>query len=140
MKRFKTNRKGYFKFLLAASFTLPLLILLLNGWSNLIAIGLTLIPSSILLWIYYGTYYIVENEKLFYRSAFVTGHVDVNKIRKIIKGRTTWIGLKPATATKGLLIEFGTYDQIYISPENSDSLIEALKEINDKIAVTEFPQ
>jgi hypothetical protein len=140
MKRFKTNRNGYIKILLLASLTLPITVYLFSKekvWENPIVMGLTLIPLSIFLWIYFGTYYILQDKKLFYKSAFVSGQIDVTKIREIIKGRTTWTGIKPATAAKGLLIKFNTYDEIYISPEDNDSLIEALKKINDKIKVTE---
>ena len=41
-----------------------------------------------------------------------------------------WAGLKPATATKGLIIRYNTYDEIYISPESNEAFIEDLKKIN----------
>jgi hypothetical protein len=140
MRKFKTNRNGFIKTLLLASLMLPIIVFFLSREEvsrNLIVTGLTLTPLSFFLWIYFGTYYILEDKKLFYKSAFVSGQIDVTKIREIIKGRTTWTGIKPATAAKGLLIKFNTYDEIYISPEDNDSLIEALKEINDKIRVME---
>jgi hypothetical protein len=140
MKKFKTNTRGYIKTLLIVSLILPVLVLLLSKEKiidNPIVVVLTLIPLSILLWIYFGTYYIVENKTLYYKSAFITGQIDINNISEIIKGRTSWTGIKPATATKGLLIKFNSYDEIYISPENNDSIIRILKEINDKIKVTE---
>jgi hypothetical protein len=140
MKKFKTNRNGFIKILLLASLMLPIIVFFLSREEvsqNLIVTGLTLTPLSFFLWIYFGTCYILKDKKLFYKSAFVSGQIDVTKIREIIKGRTTWAGMKPATAAKGLLIKFNTFDEIYISPEDNDSLIEALKEINDKIRVME---
>jgi hypothetical protein len=138
MKKFKTNRNGFIKILLLGSLMLPIIVFFLSRekvWENLIVMGLALTPLSFFLWIYFGTHYILEDKKLFYKSAFIRGQIDVIKIREIIKGRTTWTGIKPATAAKGLLIKFNTYDEIYISPEDNDALIEALKEINGEIRV-----
>lgn len=124
--------------LLIACLTLPLVILFLSNGrllDNPMATIFTLIPFFITVWIYYGTYYVVEKDMLFYKSAFLGRKIEISKISEIIKGETSWTGVKPATATEGLLIKFNAYEEIYISPENNDSFIEALTSINNKIAV-----
>lgn len=118
---------------------MPVVIILWNSkmlLQNPILLVLLFVPLVIVLWAYFGTYYIIKDDQLFYKSAFISGQVDINKIREIIKGGTTWIGIKPATAPNGLMIKFNAHDELYISPENNDSLIDALKKINQKIIVT----
>lgn len=123
MKHFNTNRKGYIRVLILAALILPIIPFLLTkggASTNSILIVITLLPLAMLLWVYYGTHYIVKDRILFYRSAFLRGQVDIDKIKEINKGNTYWSGLKPATATKGLLIKYNAYDEIYISPESND--------------------
>jgi len=40
------------------------------------------------------------------------------------------VGLKPATATKGLIIKYDKYNDIYISPDSNESFVEAILKIN----------
>ncbi len=56
--------------------------------------------------------------------------------REVIKGKTLWVGLKPATARKGLIIKYGKFDEIYISPQTNDEFINRLLELNDAIKIT----
>jgi hypothetical protein len=139
MTKFKTNKKGYIRVLILATLAVPLIIFLL-GYNVILASPAlllpTFIPLIIFLWIYFDTHYTLKENKLFYRSAFLRGHVDVHKINEIVKGKTTWVGIKPATATDGILIKYNIYDEIYISPADDELLIEALKKINGKIKVT----
>jgi hypothetical protein len=83
-----------------------------------------LAPFGLLLWVVFDTYYVIDGQKLRYRSAFVRGEVEIGRIREIVKGKTLWIGIKPALARNGLIVKFNTYDEIYISPENHDAMVE----------------
>lgn len=47
-----------------------------------------------------------------------------------------WAGTKPALATKGLIIKFNKYDEIYIAPEDSDIMINAFLKINPEIIIS----
>jgi len=93
------------------------------------------LPLSILLWIYFDTYYIIDGQKLKYHSAFIKGEIEINTIKKIVKGKTVWVGIKPALASKGLIIKFKKFDEIYISPISNEMMISDLIEINPNINI-----
>ena len=104
----------------------------LDKWSVLIL----LLVCGFLLWSYYGTYYELTQTQLKYNCGPIKGAVEVKEIREIIKGQTLWVGLKPATARKGLIIKYGKFDEIYMSPETTDEFINRLLELNDAIKIT----
>jgi hypothetical protein len=90
-----------------------------------------------LIWMWYDTYYIIDGNKLFYRSAFLKGVVEIDAITEIIKNRKLFSGKKPSLSNKGLIIRYNKYDDIYISPKKIDEFIDALKAINNDFKVTE---
>ena len=55
------------------------------------------------------------------------------EIRKIETNTTQWVGLKASTATKGLVIHFNKYDEIFIAPVNTKLFIDSLLKINPDI-------
>jgi hypothetical protein len=107
----------------------------LDKW-NFITINTLLLVSGFLLWIYYGTSYELTQTHLKYNCGPIKGNIEIKEIREIIKDKTLWVGLKPATARKGLIIKFGKYDEIYISPEKNDEFINHILELNDAIKIT----
>ena len=107
----------------------------LDKW-NFITINISLFVCGFLLWIYYGTYYVLTQTHLKYNCGPIKGKIEIKEIREIIKDKTLWVGLKPATARKGLIIKYGKYDEIYISPETNDKFINHILELNDAIKIT----
>ena len=100
-----------------------------------ININILLLVCGFLLWLYYGTYYELTQTHLKYNCGPIKGNIEIKEIREIIKDKTLWVGLKPATARKGLIIKFGKYDEIYISPEKNDEFINHILELNDAIKI-----
>ena len=98
---------------------------------------LIIVPSALILWPLLHTYYQIKDGKLIYRSGFIHGEIDINNIKEIIKGKTMWVGLKPALATGGLIIKYNRFDDIYLAPKNNDELIEDLLKLNRDIVVSE---
>lgn len=92
-------------------------------------------PLPLLLWIFFDTSYAIQEGKLYYRSAFINGNIDIQTIRKVDMNSTMWSGIKPALATKGMIIYFNRFDEIYIAPENNEAMISDLLEINPEIQV-----
>lgn len=138
MKHFNSNRKGFIRVLLLASLIIPLIpFLLVKGGilTSSILFAITLVPPTILMGVLRCSLY-SERQDPILSLRVPPWQVDINQIKEIIKGNTPWIGLKPATATKGLLIKYNAYDEIYISPEDNDFFIQALEELNDKIKIS----
>ncbi|WP_343634951.1 PH domain-containing protein [Fluviicola sp.] len=92
---------------------------------------------TLLLWIYFGTYYQLTETELIYRSGPIRGKIRIDAIREIEKGKTLYTGMKPATASKGLIIKYGKYDEIYISPRTNDSFIKEILKLNPEIVISD---
>jgi len=97
-----------------------------------IIIGLTL---ALFTWMLFDTYYIINDGKLFYKCAFIKGSVSVDAIYEIEQNKTMYSGLKPALARKGLIVKYNKYDDIYLSPQDSNKFIAHLKGINPHINI-----
>ena len=140
MKIYKANRKGFINYLLIGSLILPIIVFFLDKstFTEKPFILLPLLsPLILIFWIYFDTFYKIENNKLIYRSGFLRGKIEILNIKEILKGKTMWSGIKPALARNGLIIKFNKYDEIYIAPENNDELISDLIKLNSKIKITE---
>ena len=140
MKIYKANRKGFINYLLIGSLILPIIVFFLDKstFTEKPFILLPLLsPLILIFWIYFDTFYKIENNELIYRSGFLRGKIEILNIKEILKGKTMWSGIKPALARNGLIIKFNKYDEIYIAPENNDKLIPDLIKINFEIKITE---
>ncbi len=101
-------------------------------WTNLLVLAVILL----LLWIYFDTSYVVTKEYLFYKSGPIRGKINIADIREVEANKTLYVGIKPALARKGLIIKYNQYDEIYISPNNNESFIKKLLELNGEIKVS----
>lgn len=96
---------------------------------------LMLLTAGLLLWGYFDTKYEITASEIIYKSGPVHGRIKIDQINEIVRNKTLWVGLKPATAIKGLIIKYGKYNEIYISPEDNDLFIDKLMEQNDTIKI-----
>jgi hypothetical protein len=103
--------------------------LIVNGVIMIVTIGF-------LLWIYFGTEYEVTKSELKYKSGPIKGKIQIEEITEIIKNKTLWSGLKPATARNGLIVKYRKFEEIYISPKTNDAFVNEILEINKNIKVT----
>ncbi|MCL8009285.1 PH domain-containing protein [Gelidibacter japonicus] len=140
MKTYKAKRKGLINYLLIGAVVLPIAIFFLDKdtfTENPFILLPLLSPLVLIFWIYLDTVYKIEKNQLIYRSGFLRGRIDISKIKEIVVGKTMWSGIKPAMATKGLIIKFNSYDEVYIAPENNDELIAELLKLNPGIKIAE---
>lgn len=113
-------------------------ILLMNfDWLNLFVLVLILLTMVLVLWIYFGTSYELSQNEFSYKSGPLRGKIAINRINEVIKGKTMWAGIKPATAQKGLIIKYDKYNEIYISPKTNELFITELLRLNSKIRISE---
>jgi hypothetical protein len=141
MKIYKASRKGFINYLLIGFLIFPIAIFYFEEKTftqNPFILLLLLSPLILITWIYFDTSYKIENGKLIYRSGFLRGKIEIQKIREIITGKTMWSGRKPALAKKGLIIKFNKYDEIYIAPQNNKEMISDLLKVNPEINIVEF--
>ena len=137
MKKFPAKKKGFLVYPIVACI-IPLVILFTHEgsekhlWFTLI---LGSLPFFLLIWIYFSTAYWIQDNHLHYRSAFIRGKINIIRINKIQLNKTLWVGLKPALATKGIIITYNRFDEVYVAPLSNASLTKALLEINPQIEV-----
>lgn len=98
---------------------------------------LMLSVAGFLIWLVLGTKYELTQTVFKYKSGPIKGEIEIEKIQEIIKGKTLWSGLKPATARNGLIIKHEKYNEIYISPKTNESFIKKILELNSKIKITD---
>ena len=109
----------------------------LRNTGFLIYIIITFLIIILLFWIYFGTYYTIENNYLHHRSGPFFGKIKISSIRKI-NYHSGWyvpVFYKPSTDTVGLIITYNKYDDIYFSAKDRDSLVNDLLKINPEIQV-----
>lgn len=140
--KFSSRKSVFFSILILGSTALLMILYtfgMLSGWIEgqdfWIAIPFALI-IVLLLWIYFGTKYELTDTELIYRSGPLKGRIRIDEIREIVKERTLYIGFKPATAGKGLIIKFRKYDEIYISPNTNELFIGEIIKRNPNISIS----
>ena len=144
MRQFKPKR-DLSQFKLAFLILIPIIILiaiLSDSWQEAVLVN-TIISAlliSMLLIIMYTTSYKIDGEFLRYRSFFLFGKVSISDIRQLEVGKTMYVGIKPATAKHGIIVRYNRYDEIYISPENNQEVVQALLEINPNIEVVDYTE
>jgi hypothetical protein len=109
----------------------------LNLTGLLVVVGTSVLVIGLMLWIYLATYYEINNDILNYRSGPLKGNIAISEINTIIRGKTLWVGIKPATARKGLIINYERFNEIYISPEREALFLKMLLAQNPSIKIIE---
>lgn len=90
-----------------------------------------------LIWILLDTKYSIKAEILYFYSGPFRGKININSIRKIEhhSGLIVPVTYKPALDTKGIIIYYNSFDDIYISPNQEAIFLEELLKINPNIKV-----
>lgn len=99
------------------------------------AIMITIVLA--LIWILLDTKYILKENKIFYNSGPFRGIIAIESIRRIEhhSGIIVPVTFKPALNTKGLIIHYNSFDDIYISPKQEEMFLEELLKINPDIEI-----
>ncbi len=136
--KFKSRKDNFFQLVFATSFLFMVAIVAFNfklDKESIIASIIVLLTIIFLGWIYFGTNYQLQDHYLQYRCGPIRGKIEINSIVEIEKNKTLWAGFRPATATKGLIIRYNKFDEIYITPETNDSFIDEILKINPAIVI-----
>jgi len=82
-----------------------------------------------------STRYIISENHLIVKCMFIVNDkIEISKIRKIEK--TNSILSSPALSLDQIAIKFNKYDEVYISPKESQAFIDELLKINPEIEST----
>lgn len=140
MRRFLSSKSTFTYIFLWAIVLFMIVVLYLGIRENGVSIVPIVIVSLVigfLLWVLLDTRYVIKNHFLLYRSGPIRGRIDIQNIQKIKKhsGLYVPVTLKPALDTKGFIITYNKYDDLFISPIKSEVFLEELMKINPKIEI-----
>ncbi len=108
-----------------------------SGELPLVPFIILTLTTVLILWVLLDTRYVIKSNYLLYRSGPFRGRIDITKIKKIQRhsGLYVPVSMKPALDTKGFIITYNNYDDVFVSPENSDIFLEEIQKINPKVQV-----
>ena len=141
--KFKSRKDNLFKFFVLGLSGLFIAIILIQIplqreiFEFILTSIIMVMTIGLLFWLYFGTEYELSETELKYKSGPIRGKVKIEEITEIVKAKTHWSGLKPATARNGLIVKYRKMEEVYISPETNETFINKILEINDKIKITE---
>jgi len=140
MNRFLSTKNTFTIVILWSIVFFFIIMLVLNfekGNIPLVPMIITSLVTAFVLWVLLDTRYVLKNNFLLYRSGPIRGRVDISKIKSIkrFSGLNVPVMLKPALDTKGFIVTYNQFDDLFISPKMSDVFIEEIKKINPKIEV-----
>ena len=100
-----------------------------KGNDPIIPMVIISLVTGFVLWVLLDTRYVIKNNFLLYRSGPIRGRVDISKIKSIKRysGLNLPVMLKPALDTKGFIITYNVFDDLFISPIQSDIFIAEIK-------------
>lgn len=140
MTRFLSTKNPFTVIVLWVLVLSLLLSLVLNfnkGNNPLIPVIIVSLVIGFVLWVILDTRYVIKSNFLLYRSGPIRGRVDITKIKSIkhYSGLNVPVMLKPALDTKGFIVTYNSYDDLFISPKNAAIFISELKKINPQIEI-----
>jgi hypothetical protein len=123
--------------LIGSAYILPLLTSEKYTFKVFIIGSLFVIPViSLLLWCWYSTYYMIDNETLIARCGPFIWRISIQEITVIRLNQKTIGGTyKPSLSWESIEIQYKMFRSIYITPEKLDNFLSELKKINDKIEI-----
>lgn len=138
MKRFLSTKNNFTIFILWGLVVFLISILALNlseGNTPLIPLIVISLVTAFILWVLLDTRYVIKNNFLLYRSGPIRGRIDITKIKSIKRhsGLSVPVMLKPSLDTKGFIVTYNKFDDLFISPIKSELFLEEIKKINPQI-------
>ena len=107
-----------------------------DNWSDCFILLTVLLLQQLLYWgMFRSTHYTFETDTLLCRSLIFKRRISYESIRKIEKNTSLYAGLKMSTAFRGIIIHYNKFDELFVSPTESERFISLLLEKNSVIAV-----
>ncbi|MEM6841955.1 MAG: PH domain-containing protein [Bacteroidota bacterium] len=112
-------------------------LLLLSQLNEKYLIGFLTVSSLtvILFYLWYNTYYRIEDGQLIYQSGVFNGTIKINQIESIQRSGYPTTGNRPAMGLEGLLIRYQGGRRIFISPADEDGFMRELQKTNSRLRI-----
>lgn len=102
--------------------------------NNYIFYGFMVISIIGYIWLFFGTGYELTTDYLKYTNGPLRGKIQLSEIKEVIIGSTYWAGA--AMAQQGLILKYGKFDELRITPREPELFIKKITEYNPSIKVT----
>lgn len=142
---FKNRIDGFTISIASAVILICLLTIIFAWWGNAQTFGfnlwLTILLLSIIgiiIWTINDTFYILTEKELKFKSGFLSGSIKTESIKELEVNKTMWVGIKPATAKRGVIVKYNQFDQIYISPRDNEEFVKELLKIKPEIKINRY--
>ncbi len=99
---------------------------------SLVVLG---VLTAVLYYIWFNTYYLIEEDQLKYKVGFFGGSLDIRSINSVTRSEYMLSGNRPAMGLEGLLIRYGGDRKIFISPADEAGFLQALQEVNNRFII-----
>jgi hypothetical protein len=93
------------------------------------------LPATYFIYEMFTTKYIIEDNLIRYQFGFLKGNISIEDIKLVQLGKTMWVGRKFGLASKGMIISYNRFDEIYFTPKEQDLFLEELQKINPNIKI-----
>ena len=136
MIRFESKRDWTFPFvwgLLSIIYSIVGIVIIANGgnYSELIVLAVVWALQGTFFYLFLRTtFYTIDEEYLVCHIFGFKKRIRVSEIRRIEPQKGFYSGLKINTAWKGLVVSYGKWDEILISPAQEQLFIETIKAKN----------
>lgn len=133
MLNFKSKKDAWLSLLVWGVIILMFFMMITE--QNLVVYIVGILNNALLLWIWFGTSYRIDDEALIVRSGPFKSTIDIKTIKKIKATKTLLAG--PALSLDRIEIQYKTYDTVIVSPKDKIEFIETLLIKNNSIEVND---
>ena len=136
MIRFESKRDWTFPFvwgLLSIIYSIVGIVIIANGgnYSELIVLAVVWALQGTFFYLFLRTtFYTIDEEYLVCHIFGFKKRIRLSEIRRIEPQKGYYAGLKINTAWKGIVVSYGKWDEILISPAQEQLFIETIKAMN----------
>lgn len=131
MLNFKSKKDAWLSLLIWGVIILMFFMMITE--QNIVVYIVGILNNALLLWIWFGTSYRIDDEALIVRSGPFKSTIDIKTIKKLKATKTLLAG--PALSLDRIEIQYKTYDTVIVSPKDKIEFIETLLIKNNSIEV-----
>ena len=131
MLNFKSKKDVWLSVLIWGVIILMFFIMITE--QNIVVYIVGILNNVLLLWLWFGTSYRIDDEALIVRSGPFKSTIDIKTIKKLKDTKTLLAG--PALSLDRIEIQYKTYDTVIVSPKDKIEFIETLLIKNNSIEV-----
>ena len=110
-----------------------LMIFMMITEQNIVVYIVGILNNALLLWLWFGTSYKVNDEDLIVKSGPFKSTIDIKSIKKLRATKTLLAG--PALSIDRIEIQYKRYDFVIVSPKEKNKFIDSLLSKNKSIEI-----